>query len=748
MNAQRGVRRRSLVAAAIAALAGGGVLAVHRVLAPADVPTYAQVVERQRPSEALLLDRHGEVLDLQRRDFDVRRLAWVRVADVSPAFLAAVVQGEDRRFESHAGVDWLAVAGALRDRALGRARRGASTISMQVATLLEPPPTRRALSPWQRKLRQARVARGLERTWTKTQILEAYLNLLHFRGELQGLGAATHALAGKSPAGLTRPESLVLAALLPSPAAAPEAVAARACARRTAEEIVSCDELRTVARQLLARAARRDVPVRLAPHLAHALLKEAGTAVRTTLDARVQRLAVAALDRQLGDLQSRNVRDGAVLVVDNAGGDVLAYVGSGGPASRAREVDGVRAPRQAGSTLKPFLYELAIERRHLTAASLLDDSPVNLDTATGAYIPQNYDRRSKGLVSVRTSLASSLNVPAVRTLVLVGVEPFRERLYELGYEGLTESGEFYGYSLALGSAEVTLWQQAQAYRTLARGGVWSPLRVVAAARAQSTEQRRVLPEDAAFVIADVLADRAARVATFGLDSHLNTPFWTAVKTGTSKDMRDNWCVGFSAEYTVAVWIGNFEGDAMHDVTGVTGAAPVWREVMTALHEDVPSEPPPAPAGVYAKDVRFAPAVEAPRREWFLGGGSDARLASAAAASSTVRRADAPGSGRASLSYGEAPAEVVATPGAAGAIARISSPANGMILALDPDIPAPLQRMPLAAEGASGAMRLSLNGRVVGPASSPVLWQPRVGAHVLALEDERGRTVDRVLFTVR
>jgi penicillin-binding protein 1C len=742
---------------ACVALAGGGVLALDRALAPAVVPSYAEVVARQRPSEALLLDRRGEVLDVQRRDFGVRRLAWVHVADVSPALLAAVVQGEDRRFASHRGVDWLAVAGALRDRALGRARRGASTITMQVATLLEPPAMRRAPSPWQRKLRQVRVARGLERTWTKTQILEAYLNLLHFRGELQGLGAASQALAAKSPAGLTRAESLVLAALLPSPTAAPDAVAARACARRAAEESVKCDELRSVARQLLARGARRDPPTRLAPHLARALLKEPGTTVRTTLDARVQRLAVAALDRQLGDLQSRNVRDGAVLVIDNASGEVLAYVGSGGPASRAREVDGVRAPRQAGSTLKPFLYELAIERRYLTAASLLDDSPVNLDTATGAYIPQNYDRQSKGLVSVRTSLASSLNVPAVRTLVLVGVEPFRARLHELGYEGLTEGGEFYGYSLALGSAEVTLWQQAEAYRTLARGGVWSPLRVVADAAARPAAQRRVLPEDAAFVVTDVLADRAARVATFGLDNHLNTPFWTAVKTGTSKDMRDNWCVGFSATYAVAVWIGNFEGDAMHDVTGVTGAAPVWRELMTALHEDVPSEPPSPPAGVYARDVRFAPAVEAPRREWFVGADAAERRARAAgaagagttsgataAAPSVRRRAGPPGSGRTSLSY----AEVVATPGAAGAIARISSPANGVILALDPDIPAELQRVPLAAEGAAAAMRLSLNGRVVGPASSAVLWQPRAGAHVLALEDERGRTVDRVLFTVR
>ena len=205
----------------------------------------------------------------------------------------------------------------------------------------------------------------------------------------------------------------------------------------------------------------------LAPQLANTLLKAAGERVHTTLDANVQRLARDTLTRQLATLWSQNVRDGAVLVADNATGDVLAYVGSAGPRSRSREVDGVRALRQAGSTLKPFLYELAVERGYLTAASLLKDSPVHLDTATGAYIPQDYDKDFKGLVSVRTALGSSLNIPAVRALVLVGVEPFRDRLHALGYAQITESGDFYGYSLALGSAEVTLWEQAQAYRALA-----------------------------------------------------------------------------------------------------------------------------------------------------------------------------------------------------------------------------------------------------------------------------------------
>jgi penicillin-binding protein 1C len=180
-----------------------------------------------------------------------------------------------------------------------------------------------------------------------------------------------------------------------------------------------------------------------------------GQRVRTTLSAPLQHLATDVLARQLGTLGEHNVRDGAAVVVDNSTGDVLAYVGSAGHASSAAAVDGAGAPRQAGSTLKPFLYALAFERRYLTTVSVLDDSPLNLETNSGLYVPQNYDREFVGLVSARTALASSLNVPAVRTLIVVGVEPFRDRLRELGYSGIDRDGEYYGYSLALGSAEVT-----------------------------------------------------------------------------------------------------------------------------------------------------------------------------------------------------------------------------------------------------------------------------------------------------
>jgi penicillin-binding protein 1C len=742
----RRVRIRRVLLVAAMALFAVIVAGATWLAWPANVPQFADVKVQWTPSDAYLLDRNGVVIDQERIDMRVRRFEWAPLGEVSPALIAAIVDGEDRRFWQHRGVDWTAVLSALRDQHVANRRRGASTISMQVAALLDG--SVRAGSSngaWIRKVQQMRSARALESSWSKQQILEAYVNLTGFRGELQGVSAASQVLAGKVPSGLSLQESLVLAALLPSPGASPSTVASRACARAQSRRVkVDCPALRETATAMLGADTRHtaaagrgisnpversanvagsspdwrhieasaDLAVlRLAPQLARALLRHRGERVRTTLDADLQKRAAAVLRAHLTDLADRNVRDGAVLVVDNATGEVLVYVASAGPISRARSVDGVRAHRQAGSTLKPFLYELALERRYLTAASLLDDSPITLDTASGIYLPQNYDRDFKGLVSVRTALGSSLNVPAVRTIVLVGVEPFRERLKSLGYDGLTQSGDFYGYSLALGSAEVSLWEQVQAYRALARGGRLTPIRVTAAERAVAANEQSLLQEAPAFIVADILSDRAARSVTFGLDNSLNTPFWSAVKTGTSKDMRDNWCIGFSRSFTVGVWVGNFEGDSMHEVSGVSGAAPVWQEIMLALHARLPSPAPELPRGVVTARAQFTPAVEPSRRELYL-------------------------------------ADTATPVVASGGIARISNPANGMVIAIDPDIPPTHQRVPLSAQGHVEGMVLRLNDTLVGPAESNVMWAPRPGTYLLALEDSAGHRLDVARFTVR
>lgn len=662
-------------------------------------------------SEAVLLARDGRELDRRRTDADGRRLAWVPLAEVSPAVVRRLVAAEDRRFYDHGGIDWRAVAGAGRNQVQGGAARGASTITMQLAALLDPSLGRAGSRSWWQKLRQARAALAIEAAWDKRRILEAWVNLLPFRGELVGIDAAARGLAGKAPAALTDAEAAVLVALARGPSAAPPLVVARAC--RAAADL-ACADIRAAADVMLGARAPLGRPG-LAPQLAARLLPD-GTrgAVKTTIDLDVQRLALDALTRQLTAIGARNARDGAALVVDNASGEILAWVGSAGPGSTAAAVDGVTAPRQAGSTLKPQLYALAIEKRLLTAASVLRDEPVDLDTASGLYIPQNYDRSFRGPVSVRSALGNSLNVPAVRALLLVGVEDFRDRLYDIGYRGIVRDGAYYGFSLALGSAEVTLLEQAAAFRALALGGRWSALRVTPG---HVETPRQIIEPGAAAIVRDILADPAARTATFGEDNGLALPFAAAVKTGTSKALRDNWCIGFSPRFTVAVWVGNFEGDPMVGVSGSSGAAPAWAAIMRGLH--------PAGGGLFAlppavirAPVRFQPAIEPPRQELFLAGTEQA---------------------------------VMAVVDPATALPRLLSPADGAVIAIDPDIPPARQRVIVRARGGAPGLYLTVDGRALGPGTlGPGLvaaWPPLPGRHVVTLTDGR-HVFDRARIVVR
>src|SRR5207237_5721621 len=215
-------------------------------------------------------------------------------------------------------------------------------------------------------------------------------------------------------------------------------------------------------------------------------------------------------------------------------------------------------------------------------------------------------------------LASSLNVPAVRTLELIGVDRFHDALKRLGLDTLTRDDEFYGAALALGDADVPLLSLTNAYRALANGGTAGATRFVPETRA-ATSPHRVFGAAASYIVADIHADRGARALSFGLENPLATRVWSAVKTGTSKDMRDNWCIGFTARYTGGVWVGNFSGAPMRDVSGVTGAAPIWREIVHRLHAVEPSLQPPPAAGLSRTTVWFEPPVETERKEWFLSG---------------------------------------------------------------------------------------------------------------------------------
>ncbi|WP_373988149.1 penicillin-binding protein 1C [Duganella sp. BuS-21] len=675
------------------------------------VPSFDQVRAAYRSSDAELLDRHGEAIQSLRIDMAVRRLPWVALNDISPALPAAVLQAEDQRFYEHHGVDWSAAATAAWDNLFRTRPRGASTITMQLAALLDP-----ALGSagkgrnWEQKWDQVKAARELDAGWTKRQVMEAYLNLVSYRGELQGVGAAARNMFGKAPSGLDLSESVILASLLRGPGAAPKVVSQRACGLAVELRLPStCSEIQL---RVIVAMGRPQWAANLppAPQVAQQLLTRSGQAVRSTLDAGLQRHAQAVLRQQLTALNGRNVNDGAVVVLDNASGEILAYVGNAG----GGEVDGVAALRQAGSTLKPFLYELALERRQITAASLMDDSAIEVSTPSGLYAPQNYDKGYKGYVSVRTSLASSLNVPAVRTLMMTGLERFHERLRDLGLGSLTQPAEYYGYSLALGSAEVSLLELSNAYRALANGGTAGPATLVPRAAGAAATARRVLDARASFIVGDILADRAARSLTFGLKNELATTFWAAVKTGTSKDMRDNWCVGYSDRYTVGVWVGNFDGQPMWDVSGVSGAAPVWRDVMDYLHRGQASRAPKPPSGVVRRQIAYQPELESARGEWFLAGTESPVIA-------LVRDEH------------RAP--------------KILYPGDASILAFDPDMPDAIQRVFFLAQGGQG-LRWQLDGEALAQATIDFAWRPTPGRHLLTLIDANAKPVATARFQVR
>jgi penicillin-binding protein 1C len=697
----------------------------------ATAATFEEVKTAHRPSDTLILDRQGEVLHRLRTDKQIRRGPWVELTQISPALRTALVLSEDKRFYEHSGVDWQAVTAAAWANLWNTRTRGASTLTMQLAGLLDEDLRRgsdgRSVV---QKLGQTLSAQSLERQWRKDQILEAYLNLVPFRGELVGIEALSQALFGKAAHGLNHLEAAMAVALVRAPNAKERQVAQRSCqVLKSLEPKPDCE---TVSLFVSAALARRDYAADegIAPHVARQVAKQRAQSrtISTTLSAPLQRFAVQTLQTHLRELSGRNVQDGALVVLDNVSGEVRAWVGSSGTLSQAEQVDAVTALRQPGSTLKPFLYAQALAEKRITAASLLEDSSAQIQTSGGLYIPQNYDRQFKGWVSTRTSLGASLNVPAVRTLMMVGPDAFQKQLRRLGLP-LQQSGDYYGFSLALGSAEVSLLDLSNAYRTLANGGRSGPTTLLRAAKASlqtapapapapALAAMPALDPRAAFIVSDIMSDPVARARTFGTDSVLATRYWTAVKTGTSKDMRDNWAVGYSQHYTVGVWVGNASGAPMWDVSGTTGAAPIWAAVMNFLHAQQSSQPPKPPPGMVQQRVKFEGPnnSEATREEWFIAGTEQATFATASQDKSALAK-----------------------------VARITSPTNGSIIALDPDIPPQRQRLTLQAQGHK--LRWLLDGKPLAQGNQ-ALWLPWPGRHTLQVTDAQGKVLDEVKLEVR
>lgn len=550
-------------------------------------------------------DRYGEPLGSIAAS-NVRESAWVPLARVAPAFVSAIVAAEDARFYRHGAVDVGALARATRDYVVdGEVRSGGSTIAMQLARSACNVP-----GGIVGKLVQIVDAERIVIASPPNAILEAYVNRVPMGGDIYGVAAAARDYFGVSAADLDLAQASLLAAIPNdpsrlSPYAGWEALRAR---QRYVLERMQSDGAITQAQRVAAARERVEV---LAPaqgpqdaqHFLFALdaqLPPGRGIVRTTIDLPLQRYVQAQVEAVVGALSQEHVADAAALVIDNRTGDVLAYVGSPDYFSDALlgRNDGVLALRQPGSSLKPFTYELALERGAIEPTTILRDAPAAYAIPGGKlYEPQDYSTRFAGPVRVRYALANSLNVPAVQVLSRVGVGSLLDRLHALGFSHLRHPASFYGLGLTLGSGEVTLAELADAYMTMARRGSELPLREVLDSPQPAARQ---IGNPTTWIVVDMLADPYARAQSFGVDSILRLPFPAAVKTGTSSDYRDTWTVGFTRDYTVGVWAGNFDGSAMRGVSGVTGAAPLWNRIMLHLYENRPDPPHFAlPAG-YAR----------------------------------------------------------------------------------------------------------------------------------------------------
>ena len=567
-----------------------------------------------------LLDRNGVLLREVLSD-EGGRCRWVRLKDVSPYALKATIAAEDKLFFFHRGVSPLSVLRALRQNlSHGGVVSGASTITQQLVRTLYP--GRRNI--WT-KAREAWLALRLERTISKPEILAQYINRITYGNQVYGIEAASRLYLDKPSSQLSLAEAAFLAAIPRSPTRLNPYRDPQAIRTRQADILSKMSQLGFVRKAVAERACAEELRLLpaaerfRAPHFCDLVLSQVLPekrrdlcAVETTLDYALQLKTEVLLRTNVSTLAGQGVSNGAVVVLDNATGDVLSLVGSRDffDDAHAGQVNGALALRQPGSTLKPFTYGLALENG-LTAASLIDDSPEQYSHVEGSYRPQNYDRRFHGLISLRAALACSYNVPAVAVLQAVGPDLLYRRLHSLGFAGLKEDPGYYGVGLTLGNGEVSLLELVRAYATLARQGTYleerSILRLVRTdgertpAPIRETSGRVISPQ-VAYIITHILADPDARTPSFGYHNPLSLPFAVAAKTGTSKDFRDNWTVGYTLKYTVGVWVGNFDGAPMHNVSGISGSGPLFRDIMVLLNKDGAGSGFAAPEGIVAARV--------------------------------------------------------------------------------------------------------------------------------------------------
>lgn len=744
------------------------------------------------PAEEKL--RPGSVLSVDIRDRSGKPLRTVlsqqscvsryrSLSEISPWVAGASVVLEDKRFYRHHGVDPAAVARAFADNL--KARRivsGASTITQQLAeSVFELP----AYSLWG-KIGEAFYALKLELHLSKDEILELYLNRIFYGNGCYGIEAASQGYFGRSACDLSAAQSAFLASIPQSPSFYDPYRNPGAVMEKQRVVLAKMLQRDLLSRRQYEEALAEEIVVRrpsdffLAPHFCDYLLSEGhvpprASAVNSTLDLELQRTVENLLARHVSALKDKFVSNGAVLVIENRTGHILAMAGSADYFSAGGQVNAALALRQPGSCLKPFTYALALESGK-RASDLIADLPLTVATENGRFSPSNYDGGFHGPVRLREALACSYNIPAVRLSMEVGFDFLYRRLQEAGFEHFSEPPSYYGAGLTLGNGEVTLLELVRAYRLFAAGGRTVALRAVDTVEYGNGSalpgkaigaEKQVFSPQTAYVTAHILSDNHARYRAFGRHSALNLPFLCLAKTGTTKEYRDNWTVGSTVDYTVGVWVGNFDGSPMRDVSGVTGAAPLFRDVMLFLHRNALPEPFSCPPSVETGKIctlsgmlpgeNCADVAE----EVFIGSAAADKVCSFHRKYSIDRRTGAVASPSSDPEY---VTEKIFTvfppqyiqwaleqgfelPPAAGdatdpeAAVSILFPGEGETFRIDPVLRRQYQKISLrAVSPAGGELLWKMDGVEIGRTGAPFIleWQLVKGEHVLEVESPLGK----------
>ncbi len=526
----------------------------------------------------------------------------------------AFLFSEDKNFYTHGGVDWRArMAAAYQNIKYRHTVRGASTITEQIVRMLHPRP-RNLWSKWVEGVEATRLEASID----KPTLLEFYLNQLPYAAHRRGVTQAARYYFDRDLDTLTPREILALVILARAPSAYDlyknagkiDVLITRMATQMKEANLLSSKIYDDVSLQVLKTSAP-SLPVE-ARHFARHVLADSKslgkTSLITTLDAALQSQVQGIIDQRLKKLSSKNVANAGVLVMDYTTGDILAWVSAGATddTTNARDIDPVTTPRQPGSTLKPFLYAMALESGW-TPATFLNDAPIAEAVGTGLHRFRNYSNTHYGIITLREALGNSLNIPAILTINHVGVDRFLNTLHALGFDSLSRDAALYDEGLALGNGEVTLLELVRAYAAMANQGRIVETRFLEDSDSGFQKPRNVFRPEISSIISNILSDPSARALEFGNDSLLNLPYRTAVKTGTSTDYRDAWSVGYNDKYVVGVWMGNLDRTPMKEITGSTGPALALRSIFHILNQNRNIKPLYQSPALVSADVCTRPA---------------------------------------------------------------------------------------------------------------------------------------------